>query len=132
MKISNAFAAASLASLSRLNSGVLRFYSGAAPATVDDAATGTLLAELTFGATAFAVSNNVATANAITSDSAADATGTAGYARAFQSGGVTAECDFSVGGTAQGSTGDIVLTTSSIATGQPVQISSFTITLPKG
>lgn len=73
----------------RCNSGVLRIYSGTAPATADTALSGnTLLAELTFGATAFgAAVNGVATANAITQDSSNDATGTPTFFRAFETGG---------------------------------------------
>ena len=62
-----------------LNNGYLRIYDGTQPATANTAvSTQTLLAELRWNATAFgAASNGVATANAITSDTSADATGTA-------------------------------------------------------
>ncbi len=73
----------------RCNSGVLRIYSGTVPADANAALSGnTLLAELTFGATAFAASvNGVATANAITGDTSNDATGTPSFFRAFETGG---------------------------------------------
>ena len=73
----------------RCNSGVLRIYSGTPPANADAALSGnTLLAELTFSATAFgAAASGVATANAITADSSNDATGTPSFFRAFETGG---------------------------------------------
>jgi hypothetical protein len=74
-----------------LNNGYLRLYDGTQPATGDTAVSGqVLLAELRFNATAFgAASGGVATANAIASDSAADASGTATWARALKSDGST-------------------------------------------
>lgn len=73
----------------RCNSGVLRIYSGTAPADANASLSGnTLLAELTFSATAFgAAASGTATANAITQDSSNDATGTPTFFRAFESGG---------------------------------------------
>ncbi len=57
-----------------------------------------MLAECRYGATAFgAAVNGLATANAITQDSAADATGTPTFFRAFKSDGTTAVFDGSVG-----------------------------------
>ncbi|MFC0384320.1 hypothetical protein [Muricoccus vinaceus] len=79
----------------RLNGGVLRIYSGAPPADANTALSGnTLLAELTFAATAFAAAvNGVATANGITADSVADNSGRPTFARAFETGGTTAVWD---------------------------------------
>lgn len=73
------------------NSGYLRIYSGTQPATPATAITSqVLLAELRYGATAFAAAvAGVATANAITSDSAADNTGIANFARSLKSDGTT-------------------------------------------
>ena len=60
------------------NSGYIRIYTGSIPATPETAVSGTLLAELQFGATAFgAAAAGVITANAITQDSSADNTGVA-------------------------------------------------------
>lgn len=109
------------------NSGKLRIYSGAQPATPETAASGTLLAELTMNATAFgAAASGVITANAITSDSAADATGTAGYYRLLKSDGTTALWDGSVG--TSGS--DLNLNSVAIQSGAQVSVSSLTYTLP--
>lgn len=94
-------AAASLAAdavLATLNSGFLDIYSGTQPAGPDTAVTSQVkLARLTLNATAFgAAANGVATANAITGDASADATGTASWFRCLTSGG-TAVFDGSVG-----------------------------------
>lgn len=112
---------------SNFNSGKLRIYSGTQPATPDTALSGnTLLAELTFNATAFgAASGGVITANAITSDSSADATGTAAFFRCFASDGTTALLDGSVGT----ATTDMTINTVSIVSGATVSCSAFTITL---
>jgi len=109
------------------NSGYLRLYSGTQPADADAALFGnTLLAELTFGATAFpAAAAGVLTANAIADDSSADATGTATFFRCFKSDGTTVICD----GDAGTGSNNIVLNTTSIVTGARVLCSSFTITL---
>lgn len=104
----------------------IRIFSSPRPANVAAAETGTLLAELT-GGTPFAPapSGGVATANAVTQDSSANATGAAAWARLRTSGG-SAVMDIDV--TATGGGGELELVTTSITTGQPVQISSFTIT----
>ena len=130
-KITNAVATAQLDALTvSLNTGFLRFYSGTQPATADTALSGnTLLAELTFAATAFpSATNGVAVANAITQDSSANATGTATFARALASNGTTVVADFTV----STSGADINLVTTSITATQVVQITSFQLTQPKG
>lgn len=105
------------------NSGKIRIYSGSRPAT--GGATTTLLAELTCNATfAPAASGAVLTLNSITSDSSADATGTATWGRLYKSDGTTIVFDFNVG--TSGS--DLNLNTTSITAGGPVSITSFTIT----
>src|SRR5467141_2554110 len=82
-----------------LNTGYIRIYDGTQAATADTAVGAqVLLAELRFGATAFAGSvNGVATANAITADSSANNTGTATWFRALKSDGTTTVFDGSVG-----------------------------------
>jgi hypothetical protein len=110
------------------NSGKLRIYSGTRPTDANTAiGSQTLLAELTMNSTAFgAASNGVITANAITQDSAADATGTASFYRIFKSNGTTVLHDGEVGT----SGANLNLSTTSIVAGQPVSCSSFTITVP--
>jgi hypothetical protein len=56
------------------------------------------------------------------------ASGTAGYARGFESGGTVAVADFTIG--VSGSGADIILGSTSVNTGVPVDLSSLTITLP--
>jgi hypothetical protein len=113
-----------------LNSGILRIYDGTQPATADTAiGAQVLLAELTFNATAFgAGSAGVATANAITQDSSANATGTATWFRAFQSNGTTAVLDGSVGT----SDANLVLNSVAISAGAAVSCTAFTLTESKG
>lgn len=71
------------------NSGKVKIYSGTVPATADTALSGnTLLAQPSFGATAFAAaSGGVKTANTISPDTDAAATGTATFYRLTKSDG---------------------------------------------
>jgi hypothetical protein len=103
-------------------SGLLRIYDGSRPATGGTATT--LLAELTCNATfAPAAGSGVLTLNAVTSDSSANATGTATWFRIVTSGG-THVIDGNVG--TSGS--DLNLNTTSIVSGAAVAVTSFTIT----
>lgn len=108
--------------------GYLRVYSGTKPANPQTAITSqTLLAELRFGSTAFgAASAGVATANAITSDSSADADGTASWARILKSDGTTVLWDCDV--TATGGGGDITFATVSFVAAAVIAITSLTYT----
>lgn len=130
-KLGNAAANASAdAACALLNTGYLRVYDGTQPATADTAITSqTKLAELRFGATAFgAATAGVATANAITSDSSADATGTATWFRALKSDGTTAVFD----GTCGTSSSDCILNSTAVTAGGTVAVTSFTYTQNKG
>jgi hypothetical protein len=113
-----------------LNSGYIRIYDGSQPATADTAVGAqTLLAELRFAADAFgAASGGVITANAITDDSSANATGTAAWARILASNGTTVWFDGSVGT----SNANVILNTTSIVSGAVVSCSSLTFTVSKG
>lgn len=108
--------------------GTIKIYDGTIPTNADTAVSGqTLLATLTFSATAFgAASNGVATAAAITSDTSADATGTASWAR-IASGGGTTIMDVTVGTSGE----DINFNTVSFVAGATVSISALTYTQPK-
>lgn len=110
-----------------LNSGKIKIYDGAQPATGDTAiGAQVLLVTLTLNATAFgAAAAGVLTANAITSGTAA-ATGTATWARITKSDD-TAVFDGSVG-TADA---NIILNSVAISSGASVSCSSLTITLAK-
>lgn len=102
--------------------GLLRIYDGSRPAT-GGAAT-TLLAELTFSDPAFAAASaGVLTADAITADSSANATGTATWFRLVDS-----TATFVMDGNVGTSGSDLNLNSTSISTGQNVSVTSFVIT----
>lgn len=115
-----------------LNDGYLRIYSGTRPTNPDAALTGnTLLAELRFGNPAFGSgANGVATANLITSDTAADATGTATFYRAFQGNGTSPVIDGTAGG--PGSGADLIINNPNIQANTQVSVFSFVLTEPRG
>ena len=103
-------------------SGLLRIYDGSRPAS-GGAAT-TLLAELTCNATfAPSASGGVLTLNAITTDSTANATGTATWFRITTSGGT-----WMIDGNVGTSGSDLNLNTTSIVSGAAVSVTAFTIT----
>lgn len=109
-----------------LDSGYLRIYTGNQPADANTAvSTQTQLAELRFASTAFgAASLGTCTASAITSDTDADATGTATWFRILKSDGSTVVFD----GSAGTSGCDLNINTTSIQIHARVDISSFTFT----
>lgn len=109
------------------NNGYLRIYDGSQPANPDTAiTTQVLLAELRFNATAFgAAASGQIVANAITSDSSANASGTASWFRAFANDGTTAIVDGTVGTSGT----DLVIDNTTIASGVTVSCSSFTISI---
>ena len=117
----------------------VQFRSGSAPASVNDAATGTLLAECTCNATSFSAAgavNGVLTAQNVAGqsykarDDSANATGTIGYARITDSGG-NAILQFSTVGTTGGSE-EVILPSLSVAAGEPVEVESIVITEGNG
>lgn len=114
--------------------GKLKIYAGSIPANADAALGGaTLLAELTmsdpaFGNAADQAPDAQATANAITSDTSADATGTATFFRVEDSNG-NVEIQGDVSNTA--GSGDLKLTDTSIVATVEVQVTSFTFTVPE-
>lgn len=107
------------------NAAKLRIYDGTRPATGAAITTQTLLAELVMGTPfAPAASGGVLTANAITDDSAADNNGSATWARIVKSDGTTFCMDVAAGT----SGAELILNTTNIVAGAPVQVSSLTIT----
>ena len=116
--------------VARANSGYLRIYASSVPASADASIGGaTLLGTCGFGATAFgAASSGTATANAISSDSAADATGTASFFRVVESDGTTVVWQGTV--SASGGGGDLVLTPVDVVAGVQIAITSLTFTVP--
>jgi len=112
------------------NAGKLRIYDGSQPANADaEITTQVLLAELTFGNPAFGSAvDGVATANAITADSSANATGTAAWFRVVKSDGTTKLFDGSVGT----SECNLNLDNVSIVLGGSVSVTAFTFTDSQG
>lgn len=107
--------------------GTIGVRTGTQPTNVGDADTGTLLGTLTHSDPAFGATNSsgVATASAITSDTNADNSGTAGHARFKDS--TPAICfDCTCG---QGS-GDINFDNNVIVAGGTIAISAMTTTVP--
>ena len=112
----------------------IRIYSGSVPANADAALGGaTQLAELVCASTPFSGFSDTGTAaratfGAITSDTSADATGTAAFFRIVDNAGTTTKCQGTVGT----SSADLILNTVAISAGSTVVISSATIDLPEG
>jgi hypothetical protein len=112
-----------------LNNGFIEVYSGSQP-SVDGSLSGTLLATMTFGSTAFANATasgtgGSAAANTITAGTAGN-TGTAGYFALVTSGSST------VGTGSVGTSGaDLNFNTLSIVSGAVVSCSAFTVTQPQ-
>lgn len=112
-----------------LDNGYLRIYSGVRPATADTAlGANTLLAELRVAnpASGAAVAG-VVTFSPVTSDTAADATGTATFYRAFKSDGTSAVVDGSVGTAGT----DMTINSTAIQSGAQVDVTSWTHTVTK-
>lgn len=106
--------------------GTIAIRTGTQPTNVGDADTGTLLGTLTFSDPAFgASSTGTATASAITSDTNADASGTAGHFRIKDS----SPAIHSDGTCGQGS-GDLSFDNNVIVAGGTIAISSMTVTQP--
>lgn len=110
-------------------SGVLRIYSGTQPATGGSETT--ILAQLTLNSTfAGAASAGVLTLNSVTADSSANNSGTATWARIYQSNITTIVMDMDVSTTAAG-TGDLQLDDVVITAGGTVALGGpNTITAP--
>ncbi len=111
--------------------GTIRILTGSAPADADASQTGTLLATLTFSDPAFGAAADdtpgaIATANSITADSSADATGTATYFRALDS-----DANVIFQGTVGTSGEDLNLNSVAITAGAEVSITSLTYSHPE-
>ena len=106
------------------NSAVIVLYTGSAPATPDTAATGTILANLGGNSGGFGtVSSGTLTASAINSV-VATASGTCGYARIWKANGTTPVMDLDVGTSGT----SLIIGSTTISSGETVQITSLTIT----
>lgn len=120
----------------RLNGGKLEIFNGSQPTDANTAIgaqtkLSTLTLNATFAPTAVASGSAgskvvTLTANSITSDSSAAATGTATWFRAYESDGSTVVMDGDVGAT--GGSQALLLNTTSIVSGGVVACTSFTVT----
>lgn len=118
----------------------INFYTGSPPADADAAATGTLLGTVAGSATAFgSATGGAITAAAISNDTSADASGTAGWFRMYKaaddpsgatgnSGAVTTHRRID-GVCGQGS-GDISFDNAAIVAGGVIAVSALTLTHP--
>jgi len=108
-------------------SAVLKIRSGAAPANVAAADSGTVLATLTLPSDWLAAAASGSKAKAGTwQDASADNTGTAAHFRIYASDGTTAHLQGTITGTGGG--GDMELDSVSITAAQSVTITGFTLT----
>jgi hypothetical protein len=106
---------------------LLRILTGSPPADCATAQSGTLLAEMTLPSDWMAAASSGSKAKSGTwQDTSANNTGTAGYFRIVDSGGSTCHVQGTV--TATGGGGDMTLDNTSIASGQSISISTFTLT----
>jgi hypothetical protein len=105
---------------------LLKIRTGAPPADCATADSGTVLASMTLPTDWLAAAASGAKDKSGTwSDSSADATGTAAHFRIYTSGGV---CKLQGTVTATGGGGDMELDNTSIASGQNVTVTGFTLT----
>lgn len=108
-------------------SAILRILSGTVPANCATAQSGTLLASLSLPSDWMSAASAGSKALLGTwNDTSADATGTAGYFRILDSTGTTCHAQGTI--TATGGGGDMTLDNTSIASGQTVTVTSFTLT----
>lgn len=112
---------------------VINIYDGTPPADANAAlSSNNLLAQLTCSTTAFAAATtanpSVLTANAISSDTSADSTGTASFFRILtqNAGTVCAQ------GTVGTSSADMVLNTTAITSGSTVALTAASLSMPTG
>lgn len=106
-------------------SAILKIRTGAAPADCATADSGSVLATLNLPSDWMAAASSGSKAKSGTwQDTSADATGTAGHFRIYDSGGTTCHLQ----GTCGIGTGDLQLDNTSIATGQNVTVTAFTLT----
>ena len=108
-------------------SAIMKIRTGSAPATVATADSGTVLATLNLPSDWLAAASSGSKSKSGTwEDTSADATGTAAHFRIYASDGTTAHIQGTV--TATGGGGDMTLDNVSIASGQAITITSFTLT----
>lgn len=131
-----------------LAGGVVRFYSGTQPSSSDNAETGTLLTEVTLDGNAFVPGASGSSTNGLRFDASTDgsiskataetwsgtglAVGAAGWFRFYDSNQNTGASSTAIriDGSVATSGGDVTMTSTTIGVGTPVNVPTFTITLP--
>ena len=110
-------------------SAVMKIRSGTVPSTCATADAGDVLATLNLPSDWLAAATGGAKAKSGTwEDASADAAGTAGHFRIYKSDGTTCVMQGTI--TITGGGGDMTLVNTNIAAGQPITITSFTLTAP--
>lgn len=110
-------------------SAIMKIRTGAQPATVATADSGTVVATLNLPADWMAnASGGTKALLGVWQDASADAAGTAGHFRVYAADGTTAHWQGTV--TLTGGGGDLQVDNTSFAAGQSFTISSFTLTAP--
>ena len=122
------------AAVDRLNGAIARLEvrNGTIPATTTTASGGTLLGTLTFADPAFAASSVgvAALASGITSDTDADASGTADFFRVYLNAAADTACEWQgTSGEAADST-DMTFDNKTVVAGGTIAVSAFTFTTP--
>jgi hypothetical protein len=108
-------------------SAILKIRSGAAPANCAAADSGTVLATMSLPSDWMAAASSGSKAKSGTwQDTSADATGTAAHFRVYASDGTTCHMQGTI--TITGGGGDMELDNTSIATGQSITITTFSLT----
>jgi hypothetical protein len=108
-------------------SAIMRIRTGAAPANCATADSGTVVATLNLPSDWMAAaSGGTKSLLGTWQDASADATGTAGHFRVYDSGGTTCHIQGTV--TATGGGGDMTVDNVSFASGQQFTVTSFTLT----
>lgn len=108
-------------------SAIMRIRTGAVPANCATADSGTVLATINLPSDWMAAAASGSKSKSGTwEDTSADATGTAAHFRIYDSTGTTCHAQGTI--TATGGGGDLTLDNTSIASGQTVTITSFTLT----
>lgn len=108
-------------------SAILKIRTGAPPATCATADSGTVLATLNLPADWMAAASAGSKAMSGTwQDASADASGTAGHFRVYDSGDTTCHIQGTITATSGG--GDMELNNTSITSGQEVNVTTFTLT----
>lgn len=111
------------------SNAILKFFTGAAPASPASGNSGIEIAILSLPSDWLATASNGSKSKLGTwQDAAADASGTIGHFRIYASDGTTCHMQGSV--TATGGNGDIKLSTVAVNAGQPININSFTLNAP--